>query len=220
MLRSIGHTKIAKYMFDIKNGFTLIELLVVMAIFSFLILVLMSSFTNTYAYITDLNTQSHVENQIQYSMSYLKKIIRNGATVNLTNVNSGICNPNPPQGSIVLCSSSGPLIVKNQEGQIIATIALTPSSSTLGGQRTGGYITYNGNDVTNSNNIDIQALNFYYYNYDYTGTPQGSNSSVYIAPYVTILIKGCTLNTFQFYGQKVCMNLISSATLENYVYSK
>ncbi len=218
MLKNIKHNKIIWYIRNIKRGFTLIELLVVMAIFSFLILVLMSSFTNTYAYITDLNTQSHVENQIQYAMSYLKKIIRNGATVNLTNVNSGICNPNPPQGSVILCSLSGPLIVKNQQGQIIATIALNTSSSSLG-QKIGGYITYNGNNVTNSNNIDIQALNFYYYNYNYTGTPQGSNSNVYIAPYVTILIKGCTLNTFQFYGQKVCMNLISSATLENYVYS-
>ncbi len=219
MLRNVKNNKIAKYVFNIKKGFTLIELLVVMAIFSFLILVLMSSFTNTYAYITDLNTQSHVENQIQYAMSYLKKVIRNGATVNLTNVNSGICNPNPPQSSIVLCSSSGSLIVKNQVGDTIATITLTSSSSIPGGQKTGGYITYNGSNVTNPNNIDVEALNFYYYNYNYTGTPQGSNSSVYIAPYVTILIKGCTLNTFQFYGQKVCMNLISSATLENYVYS-
>jgi prepilin-type N-terminal cleavage/methylation domain-containing protein len=223
-----------KIMIKIKNkkGFTLIELLIVMAIFSFLILVIMSSITNAYAYTVSVNTEAHLENQLQYVMGSMKKIIRVGASTNLVNINSGICNPNPPTSSsggvTSSCASSGSLLICNQRGYVIYALSkgIVNNTGTIDYQQyvnstlpcSGSSISGTFTQLTNQSNIDIRALNFYYYNSNLSGSSSGTGN-VYIAPYVTIYIKGCTLHRFHGTGGKrVCMNLISSATLENYSY--
>ena len=154
---------------------------------------------------------------MQYAVSYMRKIIRNGSTTSLTTINEEF--QLPPSSS----SSPGSFKIFNTSGNVIAQFSLQ-SASVNGIQSS--YIEYSPNSA-NSNSIEITApsqlnitkLDFYYYNYDLTGS-SGNKFTPKIPPYVTIYMQGCTLHKFGLYGNYLCVNLISSATLENYVYAK
>ena len=192
------------------KGFTLIETLVVMAIFSLFAIVIANSLSSTLSYNTSVNTQFYLENEMQYAMSYIKKIIRNGSTSSLTTINTQFTNT----------SNTNPFEIYNLKGNVIAEFFV--NNDTANGSSYIEYSVPTGGgqiEITNPSQINITKLEFYYDNYDFSGA--GSHSfTPKIPPYVSIYMQGCALHKFGTYGTYLCLNLVSSVTLENYVYAK
>ena len=191
------------------KGFTLIETLVVLALFSLFAIVIADSISNTLSFNVSVNTEFSMENNMQYAISYMRKIIRNGATSTLTSINSESQNP----------LQSNPFVIYNIFGKPIATFYL--SSNSVNGISSIGYIAPGNSSIqiTSPKQLNITKLDFYYYNYNLSGSSSISFTPK-IAPYITIYMQGCTLHKFVSYGSRLCLNLVSSVTLENYVYSK
>ena len=153
-----------------------------------------------------------MENEMQYAISYMRKIIRNGAMSSLTTINES-----------TNASSTNPFKILDSQGNIIAEFFI--NSSTINGVQS-SYIAYTvpngGNqiEITNPTQLNITKLEFYYDNYNLIS---GAGSNLFtpkIPPYVSIYMQGCTLHKFGTYGSYLCLNLVSSVTLENYVYAK
>ncbi len=193
------------------KGFTLIETLVVLALFSLFAIVIADSISNTLSFNVSVNTEFSMENNMQYAISYMRKIIRNGSTSTLTSINSEMQNP----------SSSNPFVINNILGKPIAKFYLSNVSINGISSSYIGYIAPGNSSIqiTSPKQLNITKLDFYYYNYNLSGSSSISFTPK-IAPYITIYMQGCTLHKFVSYGSRLCLNLVSSVTLENYVYSK
>ncbi len=202
------------------KGFTLIEILVSMAIFAFLSLLIVKSFTDTILYANAISEEATLGSQMQYTMDYIIKVVRNSSYLNLTKVNQAICTSGCPDS--VLSFSSTPLSLYNSQGVNYANILV--SQTGVNSLNMPIYsIQYDANSqpsvsLTNSPIMNIVQVKFLYDNFDSTGNVPSPSPKVYTIPYLTIALEACTSKPMYPNNKPICINLINQATIENYSY--
>ncbi len=202
------------------TGFTLIEVLVSMAIFAFLSLLIMKSFSDTILYSNAISEESALGSQLQYTMDYIIKMVRNSSYLNLTKVNQAICTSGCPDSTMSF--SSTPLILYNSQGIPYANISVSQMGVNSIGMPIYS-IQYNANSqpsvsLTNSPIMNIVQVKFLYDNFDSTGNVPSPSPQVYTTPYLTIALEACSSKPVYPDNKPVCINLINQATIENYSY--
>ena len=205
----------------LKNkGFSLVETLITIAIFSFIAVLIMQSFSNTVSYVNNIDNHIKIQNEVNYGMVYIKRIIRESAYTSLnypTNHNSTINNCSYIGLNPGICSPSNQFNLYSASGSVIGCLEINNNIlEYFSGSCGNGNISVD----LNSKSVIIKNVMFYYDNYNLSGTP--SNASVYILPYVTVVINACSSTPDYEYGfipTTPCSQLISTATNENYIYS-
>jgi type II secretory pathway pseudopilin PulG len=210
-------------------GFTLVETLIAMAIFTFIAVLIAESFANTIFYTSNLSSEIKIENQVQSSLEYIKREMRLSAYTTF-NDQGTVTPPNTCDylgqqlyyGNSPICnspSSGGSFNLYNASDQLIGSITLQSgildfTNSSISGSPISIQL--------NSNGVNIENISFFYDNYDFSGTSYSGKS--YIFPYINIFIEGCQKSYYNYLFNSssnttpACVQLITTATNENFVY--
>lgn len=207
----------------LKNrGFSLVETLITILIFSFIALLIMQSFSNTVSYVNNIDNQIKIQNEANYSMVYIKRIIRESAYTSLNypiSSNSSKINQCNYIGQVsgTACTKNTSFNLYSASGNVIGCIEINNNIlEDFNGTCSSGSSSLN----LNSKSIIVENVIFYYDNYNFSGVSKPS--PVYILPYVTVVINACSSIPDYEYGfipTTPCSQLISTATNENYIYS-